>query len=204
MVWWLFLNLIFMKTFFLTALLLITVTVFAQDKPLSLDESGKLIFYEVVDLKTVPRDSLRQRLDIFLKAEGKALKVKSKASDSILQAAGKTIIRKTALVLSRPSGEVLYNFYAELRAGKYRFWLTDFNFIPYERDRYGNFIPATSIGVPLERKPGKLNAGEWDAYVKATTKDVNAFAARFKTAMQQSSPLQPVLKAVPVISTKKW
>jgi hypothetical protein len=204
LVWWLFLNLIFMKIFFLTALLLTTVTVFAQDKPLSLDESGKLIYYEVVEAKTVPRDSLKQRLDAFLKAEGKALKIKSKIADSILQAAGKIIIRKTALVLSRPSGEVLYDFYAEVKDGKYRFWLTDFNFIPYERDRYSNFVPATNIGVPLERKPGKLNAGEWDTYVKTTTRDVNAFAIRFKAAMQQKTPLQPVMKAVPVISTKKW
>lgn len=195
-----------MKTFFLTALLLTTISAFAQDKPMSLDENGKLIYYEVVEVKAVPLDSLKQRLDAFLKAQAKAknLKIKSKAADSIQQAAGKVVIRKTALVLSRPSGEVLYDFYAEVREGKYRFWLTDFSFIPYERDRYGNFVPSTTIGVPLERKPGKLNAGEWDAYLKTTTKDVNAFAVVFKTAMRQSSPVQPVSKAVPVISTKKW
>jgi len=195
-----------MKIFFFTALLLMTMTVFAQDKPLSLDENGKLIYYEVVEAKGGAIDALKQRLDVFLKAQVKAktLKIKSKAGDSIQQAGGKFAIRKTGLVLSRPSGEVLYHFYAEVREGKYRFWLTDFSFIPYERDRYGNFVPSTSIGVPLERKPGKLNAGDWDAYVKAATKDVNAFAVVFKAAMQQSSLVPPVSKAVPVISTKKW
>ncbi|RZK84776.1 MAG: hypothetical protein EOO98_16520, partial [Pedobacter sp.] len=37
-------------------------------------------------------------------------------------------------------------------------------FIPYQRDRYGNFVASTTVGIPLESNPGKLNAGEWAAY----------------------------------------
>ena len=184
--------------------MLFTVVVYGQDRPLANDENGKFIYYEVQELKTVPKDSLMARAEGFFNSV-KTLKVSASKTDSLIQASGKMIINKTALVLSRPSGEVLYNFNAETRDGKYRFWLTDFEFIPYQRDRYGNFVPATSIGTPLERKPGKLNAAEWAGYVKAVTKEANILAAKFKDAMANKAITQPpVVKAVPVISTKKW
>lgn len=193
-----------MKLLTSIALILFTAVVYAQDRPLANDENGKLIYYEVQEVKTVSKDSLMARAEGFLKSV-KTLKVTASKTDSLIQASGKMIINKTALVLSRPSGEVLYRFNAETRDGKYRFWLTDFEFIPYQRDRYGNFVPATSIGTPLERKPGKLNAAEWAGYIKAVTKEANMLAAKFKDAMANKAIMQPpVVKAVPVISTKKW
>lgn len=171
---------------------------------MSNDDRGKLIYYEVVALKAVPSDSLNSRLAAFFKKSDKSLKVKSSLTDSTVQASGKMIIYKNALVLSRPSGEVLYNFYVETREGKYRFWLTDFGFIPYQRDRYSNFVPSTTVAVPLERKPGKLNATEWAGYVKATTREANAIAARFKEAMMNKVIAPPVPSPAPVGPGKKW
>ncbi|MNY07036.1 hypothetical protein D3C86_1398200 [compost metagenome] len=193
-----------MKLLTSIALMLFTVVVYGQDRPLANDENGKFIYYEVQELKAVPKDSLMARAEGFFNSV-KTLKVSASKTDSLIQASGKMIINKTALVLSRPSGEVRYNFFAETRDGKYRFWLTDFEFIPYQRDRYGNFVTATSIGTPLERKPGKLNAAEWAGYIKAVTKEANILAAKFKDAMANKAITQPpVVKAVPVISTKKW
>lgn len=187
----------------LSFLLLVCMTGFGQ-KPLSNDDRGKLIYYEVVVAKDIAKDSLAARATAFLKKSIKSLKIKSAGTDSLIHASGKMVINKTALVLSRPSGEVLYNFYAETRDGKYRFWLTDFNFIPYQRDRYGNFVPSTTVGTPLENKPGKLNAAEWAGYVKAVTMEANVLATRFKDAMMNKVAAPPVVKAVPVSPAQKW
>ncbi|MNK00778.1 hypothetical protein D3C87_185690 [compost metagenome] len=199
-----FLYLYIMKTLTLAILLFFSAVGFAQDKPLSNDDRGKLIYYEVVTVKDAHKDSLSARAATFFKKSSKSLKLKSRESDSVFQAEGKLIVNKTAMVLSRPSGEVLYNFYVEIRDGKYRFWLTDFNFIPYQRDRYGNFVSSTTVGVPLETKPGKLNAAEWAGYLKATTSAVNVFAGRFKAAMMNKAVALPVIKAEPVSPAKKW
>lgn len=199
-----FLYLYIMKTLTLAILLFFSAACFAQEKPLSNDDRGKLIYYEVVTVKDASKDSLNARATGFFKKSSKSLKLKSQESDSVFQAEGKLIINKTAMVLSRPSGEVLYNFYAEIRDGKYRFWLTDFNFIPYQRDRYGNFVPSTSVGTPLETRPGKLNAAEWAGYLKATTSAANVFAKRFKEAMMDKAVAVPVVKAEPVSPAKKW
>ena len=200
-----FLYLYIMKFLFgFSFLILGCMAGFGQDKPLSNDDRGKLIYYEVVTAKDVAKDSLAVRAAAFFKKSAKSLKVKSTSTDSLIHASGKMTINKTALVLSRPSGEVLYNFYAETRDGKYRFWFTDFNFIPYQRDRYGNFVPSTTVGVPLENKPGKLNAAEWAGYIKATTKEANLLASRFKQAMMNKVIAPPVVKAVPVSPAQKW
>ncbi|WP_316815963.1 DUF4468 domain-containing protein [Pedobacter nyackensis] len=193
-----------MKLLTLVILLFLTGTGFAQEKPLATDDRGKLIYYEVVELKDVSKDSLRVRASGFLNKSAKSLKPKSADSDSLMSATGKLVINKTALVLSRPSGEVRYNFYVETKDGKYRFWLTDFNFIPYQRDRYGNFVPFTTVGMPLENKPGKLNAAEWAGYVKATTREVNLFAERFKDVMMKKIIVPPVTKVLPVSPGQKW
>lgn len=193
-----------MKLLTLAILLFFTMTAFAQERVLSTDDRGKLIYYEVVSIKDVPSDSLKTRVIAFLKKSPKTLKLKSADTDSLMYVTGKLIINKTALVLSRPSGEVLYNLYVETKDGKYRFWFTDFNFIPYQRDRYGNFVPSTTVGVPLETKPGKLNAGEWASYLKATTGAVNAFAERFKEAMKDKAVVPSAVKVVPVNPAQSW
>lgn len=195
-----------MKRIFVFALLCgMTAVGLAQDKALPLDERGKLIYYEVVEKKEVDLATLKERARLFFD-KAKELTVEVQEVDSLWYAKGKLLINKTAFVLSRPSGEVLYRLYVDFKPGKYRFWLTDFSFIPYQRDRYGNFVPSTTIGIPLERKQGKLNAGEWESYVKATAREVKLFAERFKQSMSEQPINPPTAKAVPTVATKnqKW
>ena len=194
-----------MKFLFGWSVLLFAATVcFGQEKPLAYDERGNLIFYEVVEMKGVSKDQLEARAKSFFKKSAKLMKFKNTIGDTLMQASGKIVITKTALVLSHPSGEVQYNFYAESKADRYRFWLTDYEFIPYQRDRYGNFVPSTVVGTPLERKPGKLNAGEWENYLKYATSQSNVIAAQFKDAMSAKQVLAPKAKTAESISTKQW
>jgi len=166
-----------------------------------LDERGKYIYYEVVDKTMVPADSLQIRAKEFLTA--KKLDALKSTKDQ-LTASGKFLISKTAFVLTRPSGEVEYSFVFELKEGKYRFWLTDFAFIAYKRDRYANYVPATVKGVPLEKEPGKLNAAEWTSYIAAASKQADLFANDFKQYLSvgKKTAVQP--KAKPSVSTKNW
>ncbi|RZK80007.1 MAG: DUF4468 domain-containing protein [Pedobacter sp.] len=177
----------------------------AQDKPLSLDERGKLIYYEVVEVKTTPKDSLFSRAAAFVNRENKKLKLISASADTALEASGKMMISKNALGMSRPSGEVSYNFYAQIKQGKYRFWLTDFVFVPYMRDRYGNFVPSTPKGNSLDSDPGKLSAGDWASYKKMTARESKVLADQFKEALATSiSKDSPAAKPKNTISTKEW
>lgn len=186
----------------LCLLLLVSILGMGQDKPMSTDDRGKLIYYEVVVAKDIAKDSLTMRASDFLNRSAKFMTIRSIDTDTLMHATGKMIINKTALVLSRPSGDVHYNFYVETREGKYRFWMTDFKFVPYQRNRYGNFVPTTSKGIPLEHQPGKLNSAEWAGYVKAVTREANVLSTRFKQSMVNK--ILPVIKEKPVIPTQEW
>jgi hypothetical protein len=177
---------------------------FAQDKPLSVDEQGRLIYYEVVTDTKTPTDSLMSRAKAFLETDKSKYKLAAFGTDTSLKATGKLMISKSALGMARPMGAVDYNFFVEVKEGKYRFWFTDFVFIPYSRDRYGNFVATTTIGIPLEREQGKLRAAEWLGYQKITAREAKAVADQFKIAMATRLYGAEAPKPTNTISTKKW
>lgn len=169
---------------------------------LPVDERGKFIYYEVVPLKETPRNLLGERALAYFKKQ-KDLKLKQAQGDTTFLGQGKMVIQKTLLVMSHPSGEILYRFETELREGKYRFWLSDFSFIPYQRDRYGNFVATTSIAVPLERVPDKLNKGQWIEYQEQAAKYAKAMAADFKQYMVGASITAMPAKEKTIVK-KEW
>ncbi len=190
----------------LSLFLLLTffVNVQAQsDSSLSVDERGKLIYYEVVDLKGIKKDSLKNRLIIYFQKKPAVLKFTKIEGDTSFFATGKFVINKTVLVMSHPSGEISYNAQVEIKDGKYRFWLTDFNFIPYKRDRYGNFVPTTTTGIALENESGKINAVQLKEYKTQTAIFSKEFALKFKAHMASKVPITLPITEKRVVS-KNW
>jgi len=174
---------------------------FAQQKQFTLDERGKYVYYEVVDTKT-SKDSLVLRAENFIKLNKKSF-VKSTLTDSSVTSDGKMIVDKTILVASHPSGEVNYAFNFEARNGKYRYWITDLEYIPYNRDRYGNYVPTTNIATPLEKTPGKLSAGAWKDILESVYTKSEKLGENFKKALL-TSQVKTQVKKTESISTRKW
>ncbi|SDH58301.1 protein of unknown function [Pedobacter terrae] len=192
-----------MKYILFGFLAIFSVKLSAQQKQFSKDDNGKFIYYQVVDSQLVSKDTLLQRARSFVNVVYKKSMKPEGSTDSSVLAKGTMVIDKTILVASHPSGEVSYNFVFEARQGKYRFWLTDMLFIPYQRDRYGNFVPATTIGVPLERTPGKLGAGAWKDILNSTYNKVEKFGDEFKKYLA-TNRVEKTKKNAETISTKKW
>lgn len=105
-------------------------------------------------------------------------------------------------MLAHPTGEISYRLQAEVKDEKYRFWFTDFNFIPYKKDRYGNFVPSTSFGVPLENTPSKQEQELWNEYKQLLVKHLNEVAAKIK--MYMANAIEPNLMPVQKAITKTW
>ncbi|WP_412465780.1 DUF4468 domain-containing protein [Pedobacter sp. KLB.chiD] len=192
-----------MKYILLAIFIIFSVNLSAQQKQFSKDENGKLIYYQVVDSQLVDKDTLMQRARSFVNVVYKKSMKLEGSTDSSLLAKGLMVIDKTILVAGHPSGEINYNFVFEARKGKYRFWLTDMLFIPYQRDRYGNFVPTTTIGVPLERTPGKLGIGAWKDILSSAYNKVEKFGDEFKRYLA-TSKVGKTKKKTETISTNKW
>lgn len=192
-----------MKYIILIFLVAFSIDLSAQQKQFSKDDNGKFIYYKVVDSQLLSKDTLLQRAKSFVNVTyKKSMKAESITDTSIL-AKGTMVIDKTILVAGHPSGEISYSFVFEARNGKYRFWLTDLLYIPYQRDRYGNFVATTKMGTPLERNPGKLNAGAWKDVVNSAYNKIDKFADDFKKYLA-TNRVEKAKKKTETISTKKW
>ena len=166
------------------------------------DETGKYIYYEVVS-RTANEDSLKVRAIDFLTKNKKEIKLKSSKETAKVTANGKMVITKSLAMLSRPTGEITYTFNFEVNAQKYRFWLSDFEFIPYQKDRYGNFVPSTTVGIALETDAKKSNADQWEDYRLQASKYAANFAKRLKDYLLAKPQMFPTPTENKVIS-KTW
>ncbi|KQM67146.1 hypothetical protein ASE74_06680 [Pedobacter sp. Leaf216] len=192
-----------MKYIILVFFIAFSIDLSAQQKQFIKDDNGKFIYYKVVDSQLLSKDTLVQRAKSFINLANKKTMVQQSITDSSVLAKGTIIVDKTVLVMGHPSGEVSYNFVFEARNGKYRFWLTDLLFIPYQRDRYGNFVASTKIGTPLERTPGKLSAGAWKDIVNSAYNKIEKFGDDFKKYLA-TKRVEKASKNTETISTKKW
>ncbi|WP_051666714.1 DUF4468 domain-containing protein [Pedobacter sp. R20-19] len=192
-----------MKYGLLLIITLFSITLFAQQKQFATADDGKFIYYKVIDSQKISKDVLLKRAQDFVATQKKTIQTESQTDSSIV-AKGKLIIDKTVLVVGHPSGEIMYNLTFEARDNKYRFWLTDFKFIPYQRDRYGNFVAVTNIGSPLEKKVDKLTAGEWKDIQAAAYLKVAKLVESLKKFLATDATVKKTSKPAETISTKKW
>lgn len=180
---------------------LITQFAFSQET-LVLGNNQKYIYYEIVKDSSKNAQDFLKRAQLFY-GEKKNTEGKLKlVTDSALEANGVLVIDKTLLIASHPSGEVSYSLVLNVKDGRYRFWLTNFNYIPYIRDRYGNFVSKTSMGKPLETNPTALKTAEWNSIVTATTEKVKTFATSFKKYMM-GNEVEIKLNSNPIEVVKK-
>jgi len=192
-----------MRYIFLLIITLFSATLFAQQKQFTTDDDGKFIYYKVVDSQKVSKGIIVQRTRDFVAAQKKSIKIVI-ATDSSVSAKGTLVIDKTVLVVGHPSGEVNYNLVVQARDKKYRFWLTDLEFIPYQRDRYGNFIATTTIGTPLEKKVDKLTASQWKDIQATTYAKIEKLGESLKAFLATDATVKQPTKPKETISTKKW
>lgn len=185
------------------SLLFLSSLLFGQEVAvLPKDETGKYIYYEVVST-VLAEDSLKLRSLDFISKNKKEIKLKSSKDAKTVVASGKIVITKSLAMLSRPTGEITYHFNFEIGAQKYRFWLTNFEFIPYQKDRYGNFVPSTTVGIPLEKEPKKSNADQWEDYRLQAAKYATSFAKRFKDHLANKVVVSKPAAEKKVVS-KSW
>ncbi len=197
-----------MKIFLLLLILIFKLNSgFSQstERSLSLDERGKYIYYEIVDSAQLPRDTLILRTKTFFKSNFNKHHSEEKPSGEVsFKTDGKFQINKGVLVLSHPQGEINYKFYTEFKNSKYRFWLTDFIYRPYKRDRYGNFVPDGNFFSKLEDNPGKLNEEAWKNNIDAAGEQAFLLAESFKKFLSKNSIVIPPKEKPSTIINTNW
>jgi hypothetical protein len=173
----------------------------AQKSVLSVDENNKYIYYQVVDMPGFSADSLHRNAVLFMK------ELYPKAKSGQLTKTGASVKDKfltyTSLI-KHESGEMAYALSIECKDGKYRYWLTDFVFTPYEKDRYGVFVPVNGIEIPIEKASSKVAKKDLDDYFDQTEAFCKQIGDKLKKYMAEGRHQPKEDKPVKKIVTDKW
>lgn len=176
----------------------------AQKSLLAQDEQNKYIYYQVVDQPNATKDSLADKAKAYLKAAFKKDKP-AQTGDSLITIKDKFLTYSAFTFAKHESGEIDFVLNIECKDSKYRYWLTDFIFRPYQKDRYGMFVPINGIYIPLEKASSKLDKKELEGYLDQTgayCKQIGDGLKAFMIQNHQSSPKNT--SPVKTIVTKKW
>ncbi|SDE25956.1 protein of unknown function [Mucilaginibacter pineti] len=189
--------------------ILFAKTVSAQTDSLAFDENNKYIYYQTVEQAGLNKDTLYTRALYFIKKSVTGNKLKLSKADEVLgtlTGKGSFMITKKTLVLAGVGGEIDYSLRIEVKDAKYRYWFTDFVFIPYQRDRYGMDVPTPGVYIPLENAKRKIDAKDVAAYLDKILQNSRQVGSVLKSYMLKisSMPKPKADKAIKKISTKEW
>jgi len=189
------------KILLLVAGLAISGMVSAQKSLLSVDENNKYIYYQVVDLPGRTADSLHNNVVLFMKEfypKEKSLQITSSGAS-----VKDKFLTYTSLV-KHENGEMAYALNIECKDGKYRYWITNFVFTPYEKNRYGMFVPVNGVTIPLEKASDKLAKKDVEGYFEQTEAFCKQLGDKLKKYMVEGKTQPKVDKPVKKIVTEKW
>jgi len=177
--------------------------VMAQKELLPFDENNKYIYYQVVEQPGLTADTMYSRGLNFLRTAYPKLKVKPDKTKENISGTGKFVVT-SVMLLKHEDGEVSFTYTIESKDQKYRYWLTNFTFVPYKTDRYGKSVPADGIEIPLETGAKKLDKKQVDNYLNQAGAYSKQFGDKLKLYMAriQATPVKETKKKV--ISTKNW
>jgi hypothetical protein len=132
--------------------LLMSRVVMAQRDSLAFDDRGKYIYYKVLADKHTADDIYKKSLAFFeVLSKDKSFKLTTRdAKNTAITGAGTILVYKPSLT-KHADGQVAYTLKMEIKDNKYRYWLTDFIYTPYFRDRYNSYVPDKGRNVPLEK-----------------------------------------------------
>ncbi|GAA4916480.1 DUF4468 domain-containing protein [Mucilaginibacter defluvii] len=179
----------------------------SQKDSLGFDENNKYIYYQVVAQPGLNADSIYRRALYFLQAAYSKDKLKLKKQEpanGVLKGEGGFMVSKKALVSKHDDGRITYDLNIEVKDGKYRYWLTNFVIIPYERDRYANFVPVNGKKTPLEHALRLLGQKDLDDYLEKVLVNSRFVGDRLKNFILSPAPsVKKERKIAPVIK-KDW
>ena len=189
------------RNLFIILLLLATSIVYAQKITLALNENNRYIYYEVVNIPTVSADSLKRNAAGFVRAAYS--KNESKRITDTLTSVKDKFLNYSAII-KHENGEMDYVLNIECRDGRYRYWITDFVFIPYQRNRYGVFVPTPGIYIPLETAKTRLDKKDVEVYLSQTEAACKLLADKLKQYMVTGHGIRKADQKPAKVVTDKW
>ena len=139
---------------------------FAQAENFPVDESGKYILTDVVELKGMTKDQLFENGEKFMKKikvlHSRSKYINSNKENYQLKNRGSFYVYRLGSLKKGIAGAVEYDITLDFKDEKYRYQITNFRFNEYKKNRYGKYEPIKGKYTPLEMEASSLNMKEWN------------------------------------------
>ncbi len=178
-----------MKRFLLPVICILLIhAANGQKSLLALDEHNKYIYYQVADQPGATADSLDKKAIGFIKENYPKSSLKAIGDTSIVLK-DKFLTYSVLAFAKHESGEIKFTLTIECKNAKYRYWLTDFVFTPYVKNRYGVFVPNNSIETPVEKSSSHVDKKEAEGYLDQTGAFCKQLGDQLKSYMLLDHPI---------------
>ena len=148
------------------ASILVSLFLISQEELFPKDEYGKYTLMEIIDVPGYTQEQLFNNANSWANETfKKPINSKDTTAWSIM-ASGSFTVHNVGSLKKHPDGVVEFEFTIEIKEARYRYIITNYKLIPYERDRYAQFVPQNSKSMPLESNPSTMNKANWNGYIK--------------------------------------
>jgi len=179
----------------------------AQTDSLAFDENDKYIYYQTVAQEGLSADTLYSRGLYFFKSAYPKNKLKLSTADKaqgVLVGNSGFLVSKKSFVTTHEDGEITYTLRVEVKDNKYRYWFTDFVYVPYQRNRYNVYEAVPGVTIPMEKAKDKLDKRDVAEFLNRMLLNSRKVGAVLKSYMLKISALPKEQKKINKISTKEW
>ena len=162
-----------------------------QESLFPLNEKGKIAFEEEVQVEGLGKEALFvNAVNYFgkVKKAGERKARKPELDPEGLTKEGSFYVYKEGLFTPQIHGEVRYRIRIEPTGRGYTYSISDFVFIFYERNRYGQFAPVNGKVKPLEDEKYAGMQDLWLEHKKVTRKHIDQQIKELKRGMQEIPP----------------
>ncbi len=155
-----------MYKYILILLLAITNQGLAQVEFFPMDEFGKYILTDVVELKGMTKDQLYDNGEKFMKnikvLHSRSKYLRSDKENYQVKNRGSFYVYRLGSIKKGIAGAVEYDITLDFKDDKYKYQITNFRFNEYKKNRYSKYEPIKGKYTPLEMEVSSLNMKEWE------------------------------------------
>jgi hypothetical protein len=111
---------------------------YAQSSAYTYTPEGKLLFTDVVEKENQNQEAL-YALAVQTFSGGKKNKLKKNEDEKTISLSKSLTLYEKGILSRIPYTEIQYQLLLEFKDGRYRYQYKNFSFLPYERNRYGQY-----------------------------------------------------------------
>jgi hypothetical protein len=138
---------------------------------------------EIIDVPGYTQEQLFNNANSWSKETFKKPRSSRDSTSWSITASGSFTVHNVGSLKKHPDGVVEFEITIEIKEARYRYIITNYKVIPYERDRYAQFVPQNSKSMPLESNPSTMNKANWNSYIKTAHSKSLALIDQFSQAV---------------------